>query len=121
MNTTTVDAVGLATLVRLRAAGWSVAVHNDYRQSGQPMTFWLLTHPSGVWAKGEGENDAVALAAVEAQTRERLIPVEAYENNRREVLVRFASYLGLMLSGKPHSATAVAEEIKTLLTAPVLR
>lgn len=31
----------------LRAKGWSVAVHNDYRLGGKRMTFWLFTHPSG--------------------------------------------------------------------------
>lgn len=45
----------------LRALGWSVAVHNDYRQDGAARTFWLLTHPCGRWAKGEGRTDAEAL------------------------------------------------------------
>ncbi len=45
----------------LRAKGWSVAVHNDYRIGGKRMTFWLLTHASGYWIKGEGETDAEAL------------------------------------------------------------
>jgi len=34
-------------LSRFRANGWMVAVHNDYMLNGMPMTFWLLTHPSG--------------------------------------------------------------------------
>ncbi|MDE2106740.1 MAG: hypothetical protein KGL39_56520 [Patescibacteria group bacterium] len=33
-------------LNELRAAGWSVAVHNDYRFNGKSYTFWLLTHPN---------------------------------------------------------------------------
>lgn len=49
-------------LAALRQVGWSVAVHNDYRLNGEPMTFWLLTHPSGRWVKGEGNTDEMALA-----------------------------------------------------------
>jgi len=44
----------------LRALGWSVATHNDYRQDGKFHTFWLLTK-SGQCVKGEGESDAEAL------------------------------------------------------------
>lgn len=48
-------------LGKLRAEGWSVAVHNDYRVEGERCTFWLLTR--GDYAiKGEGVNDAVALS-----------------------------------------------------------
>jgi hypothetical protein len=58
----------LAALVNaadeFRAAGWSVAVHNDYRLNGEPHTFWLFTHPRGRWVKGEGRTDAEALAQV---------------------------------------------------------
>ena len=50
-----------APLAKLRDAGWMVAVHNDYRQDGKLMTFWLFTHPQGCWVKGEGETDAEAL------------------------------------------------------------
>lgn len=45
----------------LRANGWRVAVHNDYRQDGMDLTFWLLTHSCGVWVKGEGLRDIDAL------------------------------------------------------------
>lgn len=45
----------------LRAEGWSVAVHNDYRVGNVRQTFWLLTHPSGRWVKGEGLTDEEAL------------------------------------------------------------
>lgn len=48
-------------LGELRSFGWRVAVHNDYRQDGKLMTFWLFTHPNGFWIKGEGETDATAL------------------------------------------------------------
>lgn len=51
----------LEALEALRAAGWSVAVHNDYRLNGEPHTFWLFTHPDGRWVKGEGRTDDEAL------------------------------------------------------------
>jgi hypothetical protein len=54
-----------AILRRLRAAGWRVAVHNDYRLRGRHFTFWLLTHGSGRFVKGEGRTDAEALAKIE--------------------------------------------------------
>ena len=59
-------------LARLRESGWSVAVHNDYRLNGQSRTFWLLTHSSGVWAKGEGTTDEEALASAEVQAECRI-------------------------------------------------
>jgi hypothetical protein len=54
-------------LDQLRQAGLSVAVHNDYRQGGEPMTFWLFTHPDGYWLKGEGKSDLEALQVVSGQ------------------------------------------------------
>lgn len=49
----------------IRAQGWAVAVHNDYRLNGQPHTFWLFT--KGTTAiKGEGASDAEALGKVRA-------------------------------------------------------
>jgi hypothetical protein len=48
-------------LATMRAADWMVGVHNDYRLTGQRMTFWLFTHPDGRWVKGEGKSDAEAL------------------------------------------------------------
>lgn len=53
-----------AALAAIRSAGYSVAIHNDYRQGGVPNTFWLFTHPDGTWVKGEGETDADALNLV---------------------------------------------------------
>lgn len=52
------------TLADLRENGWSVAIHNDYRQDGRAMTFWLFTHEDGRWLKGEGASDEDALALV---------------------------------------------------------
>ena len=51
-------------LRKIREAGWSVAVHNDYRQGGVPHTFWLFTHPTGGWLKGEGRTDEQAVGIV---------------------------------------------------------
>lgn len=47
----------------IRAQGWSVAVHNDYRQDGEPHTFWLFTK-GWLAVKGEGKTDEEALEAV---------------------------------------------------------
>lgn len=60
--------MALDVIARLRAAGWRVAVHNDYRQGGEDWTFWLFTHPDGRWVKGEGRNDfqATTLAMIAA-------------------------------------------------------
>lgn len=59
-------------LEELRRSGWSVAVHNDYRLAAKHHTFWLFTHPSGLWAKGEGPSDAIALANARDQARARV-------------------------------------------------
>lgn len=61
----------------LRDAGWSVAVHNDYRQDGKTYTFWLFTHPSGRWVKGEGETDADAITNAAESALEQ--PAEGVE------------------------------------------
>lgn len=44
----------------IRAAGWMVAVHNDYRLEGELYTFWLFTKGERA-VKGEGKTDAEAL------------------------------------------------------------
>ena len=44
----------------LRALGWSVAVHNDYRQNGLSYTFWLMVQGERA-LKGEGRTDGEAL------------------------------------------------------------
>jgi hypothetical protein len=51
----------------IRAQGWSVAVHNDYRQEGKHRTFWLFTKGSRA-VKGEAMCDRGALNEV----RERI-------------------------------------------------
>jgi hypothetical protein len=44
-----------------RDKDWSIAVHNDYMKDGHRHTFYLFTHPSGIFAKGEGLGDLIAL------------------------------------------------------------
>lgn len=51
-------------LKALRDSGWRVAVHNDYRIDGEDHTFWLFTHSSGLFVKGEGKTDMDALNEV---------------------------------------------------------
>jgi len=50
-------------LAILRKGGWMVAVHNDYKQDGRFMTFWLFTNASNnTYIKGEAPTDRLALA-----------------------------------------------------------
>lgn len=57
------------TLHALRCNGWTVAVHNDYSQNGDRYSFWLFTHPCGLYVKGEGLNDHAALTECAMQAR----------------------------------------------------
>ncbi len=72
----------------IRAAGWVVAVHNDYRLGGILHTFWLFTKDDakdrpepgeGRYAKGEGESDAVALNRVRSMIGLPILPPVAGE------------------------------------------
>lgn len=58
----------------IRAQGWAVAVHNDYRQHGEPHTFWLFTKGERA-IKGEGRSDAEALNQVRASLASGAKPV----------------------------------------------
>lgn len=49
----------------IRAEGWTVAVHNDYKLNGVQHTFWLFTKGDKA-LKGEGMTDAEALNHVRA-------------------------------------------------------
>jgi cell division protein FtsB len=62
-------ACAVTLLAELRADGWEVAVHNDYRQDGQPHTFWLFTRGDRRWIKGEGTTDEFALRAALAESQ----------------------------------------------------
>ena len=52
----------------IRGAGWTVAVHNDYRLNGVPHTFWLFTKNNRCLI-GEGISDVEALNKVREQIR----------------------------------------------------
>lgn len=52
----------------IRALGWAVAVHNDYRLNGVPHTFWLFTK-GNLSVRGEGRTDRAALDQVRAEIR----------------------------------------------------
>jgi hypothetical protein len=54
----------------LRANGWCVAVHNDYRKDGTTCTFWLLVDSEGWTVKGEGLSDAQAFNQIILQLPE---------------------------------------------------
>lgn len=56
-------------LAELRAAGWKVAVHNDYTLNGESYTFWLFTR-AGRCVKGEGRTDSEAIAIARAAAKE---------------------------------------------------
>ena len=62
-------------LTKLRDQGWRVAVHNDYNDVTKDgtvrlQTFWVLTHPSGVFVKGEGPTDETAVLECVRKARE---------------------------------------------------
>jgi len=52
----------------IRAEGWTVAVHNDYRLHGVNHTFWLFTKGTSC-TKGEGSTDAEALNQIRVSLR----------------------------------------------------
>jgi len=58
----------------LRAAGWTVAVHNDYRLNNQFHTFWIFTKDNLCY-KGEGLSDAEALDQIRKQVG---LPVQQF-------------------------------------------
>lgn len=57
----------------LRGEGWTIAVHNDYRQDNEPHTFWLFTRGNEC-VKGEGRTDAEALDQIRAELERRSAP-----------------------------------------------
>lgn len=59
-------------LASMRADGWAVAVHNDYRLDGDLYTFWLFTHAkTGRFVKGEAATDERAVS--DAWTMSKII------------------------------------------------
>jgi hypothetical protein len=72
-------------LERIRDAGWSVGVHNDYRLNGVAMTFWLFTHPSGRWVRAEAATDREALEEIWRSVQSGqplLVPATSNEEQR---------------------------------------
>ena len=61
----------LDTPADIRKSDWSVGIHNDYYVKGKFHTFWLFTHPSGKFVKGEGRTDREALDKVRDKLRKR--------------------------------------------------
>ncbi len=55
-------------LTEIRGHGWSVAVHNDYKQHGGNCTFWLFTKGNRC-IRGEGPSDIAALSPIEKYVR----------------------------------------------------
>lgn len=74
----------------IRALGWTVAVHNDYRLDGEPHTFWLFTK-DGKAIKGEGRSDAEALGQVRAMLASAPAPASGGVD---AVACRHEPYLG---------------------------
>ena len=60
------DKPNMSTPDDIRATGWSVAIHNDYRLNGEDYTFWLFTK-DGKAIKGEGRTDKEALYCIRKQ------------------------------------------------------
>ena len=63
-------------IAQLREDGWRVGVHNDYRLNNADHTFWLWTHGSGLFVKGEGRTDIEALRIVASEARRVFGPTE---------------------------------------------
>lgn len=84
-------------LEALREAGWSVAVHNDYRLLDAPHTFWLFTHANGRWIKGEGRTDTEALAEAQSALRasEHAEPVQVTDADREAACSYLSEIAGL--------------------------
>lgn len=62
------DVIERSAAFDIRAAGWAVAVHKDYRIGEKSYTFWLFTKDDRC-VKGEGRSDAEALDAVRLKLR----------------------------------------------------
>jgi hypothetical protein len=59
------EGCAVQTLRNIRAKGWMVVTHNDYRLHGRRYTFWGFSHPeTGRFVKGEGLTDAQALEEI---------------------------------------------------------
>jgi hypothetical protein len=63
LHPTDIRMIAPVTADDLRALGWTVAVHNDYKMRGKMHTFWLFTKGTR-FAKGEALTDREALQKV---------------------------------------------------------
>jgi len=96
----------------LRADGWAVAVHNDYRLDGRPHTFWLLTRGDRC-LKGEGRDDQSALNEIRAQVSKVLSGEEALALARAEgAASEVEALLAEFDSAGDRPAAEVAAEIR---------
>ena len=57
---------------KLHQLGWSIASHHDMQVRGRLRTFYLLTHPSGIWVKGDGPDQLTALTRAYTAAQQRL-------------------------------------------------
>ena len=101
-------------LEALRKAGWTVAVHNDYRLNDELHTFWLFTHPVGLWVKGEGRTDTEALENAATAARLALgskIPRHWLDQARQHMQVILTSAGNLRTVAKRlHHADAILDD-----------
>lgn len=85
----------------IRARGWVVAVHNDYRKDGVPHTFWLFTRADRC-VKGEGMTDAIALEEVRRQLDRdesgdaQIGPVRTYSDSEVTTMSRVSMTFGAL-------------------------
>lgn len=95
----------------IRARGWMVAVHNDYRLDGKAHTFWLFTK-DGRCVKGEGLSDKEALELVDAQIREAEGPTPSLQ------IIDEATWTDLVVEAntalQAHSGEAVGASLAPL-------
>jgi hypothetical protein len=68
-------------LADIRRNGWKVAVHNDYTYKQVDFTFWLFTHRTGVFVRGEGATDLDALREVVSEIKRRGLTFGELEPN----------------------------------------
>jgi hypothetical protein len=117
----------IMALSEMRAKGWTVAVHNDYRLNGQPMTFWLFTHEASErFVKGEGPTDWAAVKQALSAARRLLDAPPGVGERMREAmaaaLTELENYLGDCADyeapeGMDH-LRATIEQVREALAAP---
>jgi len=63
-------------LDELRANGWWIGVHNDFKEpNGERKTFYLFTHPdSGLYVSAEGTTDYLAIRECAFLAKQKFAP-----------------------------------------------